>query len=261
MSTPEQKALRYVVGALAVLVVVVVAIRVLSISELEKDSLCPTDTTQIPQGDLNILIDRTDALSDLSEDVARRLIAKWGDRAPPFERMHLYVLNHEDIKVFSRQLTVCAPPSELSLQFAKGRTEAQNLMTSHRARISEAITQGLVAPKAIHYSRILEALRQITNSTWPPKSKLIIITDLIEKSNLADFYTAMAPEFDVWKKSAKGAAILNEIMLTKENRVQICELQTDKPDHAHRGAARTFWQKLFYQYGIKVQASCSEMLL
>jgi hypothetical protein len=259
--TPAQRAKFYVICAIAVLVGVVLSMRALSIPELENESLCPRELAVIPQGDLNVIIDRTDALSDLNQDVVMTLVSKWADGAIPFQRMNIYVLNSGDIKTFSKQLTVCAPPREISLQIARGRTSAKKLLEAQKNYVADAISRGIKVSEPINKSRIIEAIRQVTNSSWPPKSKLILISDLIEISDLADFYFQMAPEFETWQAKAKGAVILNEIMLTQENKVQICELQTDKPDHAHRGAARVFWQKFFFQYGIAVKASCSEVLI
>ena len=259
--SPEKKALLSVICALGVFVVVVISMRLLAIPDIDSDTLCPVDQTKIPLGDLNILLDRTDALSTLNQDVARQLINKWRGDARPFERMNLFVLNSGDIKKFSRQITVCAPPTDISLQFAKGRTLANQLLQRHRNLVDDAVTKGLETTEIIGKSRIIEALRQITNSTWPPKSRLLVISDLIEISDLANFFGELAPDFDVWKTRPNAVSILNEIMLSKENSVQVCEFQMDKPDHAHRGAARMFWQKFFFQYGISVKASCSEVLI
>lgn len=257
--TAEKRALRFVLIALGLLVAVVVAINMLNIPELDKDTLCPKDPIHISAGDLNILVDRTDPLSALNEEIVRSLVDRWSKRARAFQRMHLYVLKSGDIKVFSKQLTVCAPPLMLSLQIALGRTQATALVKQQNEYIRNAITQGIETTTLINRSRIIEAVRQITNATWLPHSKLLIISDLIEISDLADFYYSMAPTFSDWKQKPNAAAILREVMLTKDNKVQICELHTDKPSYAHRGAARTFWQQFFNLFGIAVEHSCSEI--
>jgi hypothetical protein len=257
----EQRALKYVIGATIVLVLVVAAMRLLSIPEIDNATLCPKDNASIPQGDLNVLIDRTDALSPLNETVVRQLVGRWASGAVPFQRMNLYVLNNDDIKIFKKKLTVCVPPSEISLRIAKGETVAKSLLAGQEKHIADAIASELVVSEPISKSRIIEAVRQITNSTWPPHSKLLLISDLIEISELADFYYTMAPNFDIWKRSTKGSSILAEIMLEKGNSDQICELQTDRPDYSHRGDSRVFWQRFFYEFGITVKAGCSEILI
>ena len=88
-------------------------------------------------------------------------------------------------------------------------------------------------------------------------SKLVLISDLIEKSRFANFFAGAIPDFDSWVKDPNHRAIVEAIKFSKGDQIQICQLLTDKPSALARERALAFWQGMFSAYGSKIQLSCN----
>ena len=68
---------------------------------------------------------------------------------------------------------------------------------------------------------------------------------MIENSQYADFYSKSVPEFSNWIIKSGNKGIVDSILMSKGDKVQICQLLTDHPGHSERERAKVFWIEFF----------------
>lgn len=216
------------------------------------ENFCPVDKSSIQPYRLSMLIDISDSLTGNNTKIVEAIISDWVDSGSRGQKLAIYSLNTSAINNFEDTDTICSPPNKNLLQFAYGRQKANGRIEKFKARVADSIKKSSAANLTINDSLIIESVRQITNGpNWfPGSSRLILISDLIEKSQVADFYNKPVPSFSDWIKSDQNRSLVDSIQLSKGDKVQICQLLTNRPSYASRDAAKIFWVDLFKYKGV-----------
>ncbi len=224
---------------------------ILTPSQLD-DNFCPVDKANIQPNRLSVLIDISDSLTSNNIKIVEAIITDWVDGGSRAQKLAIYSLNTSSINNFEDTDTICSPPSKKLLQFAYGRQKANQRIEKFKTRVQDSIKKSSAANSVISDSLIIESVRQITNGpNWfTGSSRLVLISDLIEKSQVADFYNKPVPNFSDWIKFDQNRSLVDSIQLSKGDKVQICQLLTNKPGYTSRDAAKIFWVDLFKYKGV-----------
>jgi len=247
----EKKASKILGVVILAAVFLATIVWLLTPSQLD-ENFCPVDKASIKPYRLSMLIDISDSLTANNTKIIDAIVSDWVDSGSRAQKLAIYSLNTSTINNFQDTDTICSPPNQKLLQFAYGRQKAKDRIEKFKARVAESIKKSSVANSAISDSLIIESVRQITNGPhwFPGSSRLILISDLIEKSQVADFYNKPVPLFSDWIKNDQNRSLVASIQLSKGDKVQICQLLTDKPGYASRDAAKIFWVDLFKFKGV-----------
>jgi hypothetical protein len=248
----ESKARKFLFIVLGLSLILGITFLVISPPSLD-DNFCPVDRSKIKRHRFSMLIDITSDLTNQNKKIVNALVADWTSNGIPSQMLSIYSLNTSNIREFEDIDTICTPPNALILGFTYGQQRANQRISQFKARIQDVVNQAsLPTHGKLTSSKILESLRQITNGpSWiSGSSRLILISDLIEKSEFADFYNSNVPTFSNWleKKSNKG--LVDSIQLSRGDKVQICQLLTEKPSYESRERAKQFWIDLIAYKGI-----------
>lgn len=251
-SAADKKASIFLYGVLGLTLILALTISILTPPELD-ENFCPKDSTKLNSHHISMLIDLSDELTNLNKKIVKSILFDWLESGTNQQKMSIYSLSSSDMNSFEDIDTICSPPSKLLLSFGLGRQKAEDKIKKFKSKMENIIDAGSKAPVKLQESKILESIRQITNSpNWfTGHSRLVIVSDLIEKSQYGDFYSKKAPDFDEWIRSPDNKSLIDEINISRGDGVQICQLRTDKPNFDARTAAKMFWVSLLEYKGIK----------
>lgn len=258
----ESKSFKFLVIVLAVAAAIGIAVAVLTPPDLDAN-FCPIDKSKIQPHKVSMLIDITDKLSNQNKKIVNELLQDWVSSGVSSQKLSIYSLNTSNINEFEDIDTLCSPPNARLLAFSYGRQKADQRIGEFKKRLLDKIEQGSATKNTLNTSRILESVRQITNGPgwFPGSSRLILITDLIEKSDFADFYNAIPPKFSDWVLRPANQSLVNSMQMGKGDRVQVCQLLTEKPSFASRERAAEFWVELFRFKGVsEVVFTCNQIV-
>ncbi len=259
----EKNASFFLYGVLTLSIIIGLVFYALTPADLN-ENFCPTDKTKINSTHVSVVIDLSDELTNLNKKIVKSILFDWLDSGIEHQELSVYSLNSEDIKTFEDIDTICSPPSQVLLSFKYGRQKANQRVRSFKDRLQKSIESASAVDRKLQKSRILESIRQVTNSpNWiKGSSRLVLISDLIENSELADFYSQPVPDFKNWLESNNNrTGLVNSIQISKGDKVQICQLQTDKPNFSARDKSKLFWVELFDYKGIdEIAFNCSGLI-
>ena len=222
------------------------------------DNFCPNDQSKIYPLRISVLVDATSGFTKFNSKVLDGYMQGWMNNAPNYQSLTIYPLNDGNINAFDSTDTLCTPPSDFLMKFTYGKKRADARKQLFRDRVLAA-KKSTINSIAASDSRILEAVRQMTNSSqWKTgSSRLVLISDLMEKSGSGNFYS-IAPDFNQWILNPNNAALISSIHIGKGDQVQICQLVTDGAQPNLLIAAHNFWISLFEYKKVKeVLDSCS----
>jgi len=258
----ESKSKKVLTIVVLVSLILIIVVYLLTPPNLN-DNFCPDDNNQIQANHYSVLIDVTDSLSKLNRKIVDGIVFDWLERSPPMQKLAVYSLNTATLSDFEDIDTICSPPNASLLSFKYGRQKALNRINEFKKRLMQSIDKSSITTTKLNDSKILESVRQITNSpNWfPGSSRLVLISDLIEKSSYANFYSRDVPDFEDWVKINSNKDLLSSISLTRGDKVQICQLHTDKPNESARRKAKEFWVNLIAYKGVdEVFEVCNGMV-
>jgi hypothetical protein len=255
----ESKAKRFLYIVLGISLFLAVVFWVITPPTLD-ENFCPVDKLKIKPHRFFMLIDITSDLTNQNKKIVNNLASDWVMGGPSSQMLSIYSLNTSNIRDFEDIDTICSPPNSLLLGISYGQQKANQRIEKFKARIKEVVDKASRPNSQLISSKILESVMQVTNGpNWVPgTSRLIMVSDLIEKSDAADFYNGNIPVFNDWviKKDNKG--LVNSIKMMRGDRVQICQVLTEKPGYQAREQAKQFWIDLFAYKGIsEVFFACS----
>lgn len=224
------------------------------------ENFCPIDQTKINPIRISVLVDTTSGLTKFNAKALDGYLQGWINNAPKYQSLTIYPLSDSNISSFDSSESLCTPPSDFFMKFTYGKKKADERKGQFKDRVLTAKKSTLNSSSASD-SKILEAVRQMTNSTqWRPgSSRLVLISDLMEKSGNANFYSSV-PVFSQWILNPNNAAIVQSIRIGKGDQVQICQLTTDGSQPNTLIAAHNFWESLFEFKKVKeVLDSCAHI--
>jgi hypothetical protein len=260
--TAENKATKLLLVILSFGVTLAIIFFILSPPQLA-DNFCPLDKSKIKNRKMALLIDISSSLSNQNKKIVNEVVADWISKSEPYQMLSIYSLNTSNINDFEDIDTICSPPNSKILSFALGQKQAKERLDQFKTRIKNNIEASSKNNSQLTDSKIIESIRQITNGpNWTMgHSRLILISDLIEKSQYADFYSKPVPNFDNWKESKIHESLINDIKLFRGDKVQICQLLTDKPGYEAREKAQKFWIDLLnYKKISEVYFTCNGLV-
>ena len=248
----ESKARKLLFIVLGVSLILGIAILVISPPPLD-DNFCPLEKSRIKKHRYSMLIDITSDLTNQNKKIVNALVGDWTSNGIPHQMLSIYSLNTANIREFEDIDTICSPPNSWVLGFSYGRQRANQRISEFKTRIQAVVNQASRSSNGqLTNSKIFESLRQITNSPgWiSGSSRLILVSDLIEKSEFADFYNLSIPTFSSWIDNKNNKGLVDSMQFSRGDKVQICQLLTEKPGYESRERAKKFWIDLFAYKGI-----------
>ncbi|MBT8566708.1 hypothetical protein G6675_04040 [Polynucleobacter paneuropaeus] len=255
----ESKAKRFLFIVLAISAFLAIVFAVITPPALD-ENFCPVDKLKIKPHRFFMLIDITSELTNQNKKIVSNIASDWVSGGPSSQMLSIYSLNTANIKDFEDIDTICSPPNALLLGISYGQQKANQRIDKFKARIREVVDKASRPNSQLTSSKILESVMQITNGpNWlPGTSRLIMVSDLIEKSDAADFYAGNIPKFSDWVAKQENKGLVNSIKMTRGDRVQICQVLTEKPGYQAREQAAQFWLDLFAYKGVsEVFFACS----
>jgi hypothetical protein len=211
-----------------------------------------------PSAHTVVLLDSTDPLTETQRAEALRTVTAARERLGEGERLSLYVLRAprpqapaEIVTLFSR----CRPRDGSG---PIGPTDnpriLKDIFEADFARpAEEAIAQMIEPAPAATTSPIVEALHQVaTSREFAPAGadrELIIISDLLQKSEALDQYSKSAPKtFDRFRQS--NSQYLSAIDNLAGMRVRVLQLSSRYPG-LQTPARASFWEAYFKAAGVR----------
>lgn len=224
------------------------------------NNFCPKDSEKVDSHHISMLIDLSDELTNLNKKIVKSILFDWLESGTSQQKLSIYSLKSTDMNSFEDIDTVCSPPSKLSLSSRLGREKAEQKINQFKIRMEGIIEAGSKVSMKLNESKLLESIRQVSNSPnwYVGHSRLVIVSDLIEKSRYANFYSKEVPDFHEWIASPENQSLISDINISRGDKVQICQLRTDKPGFDARNKAKLFWISLLQLKGVKeVALNCN----
>lgn len=242
----ETKAKRFLYIVLGIAALLAIMFWIIVPPSLD-ENFCPVEKSKIKPHRFFMMIDVTSDLTNQNKKIVNNLALDWISGGPSSQMLSIYSLNTSNIKDFEDIDTICSPPNPFVLGFSYGQQKANQRINEFKSRIRKVIDSASRPSSQLTNSKILESISQITNGpNWVPgSSRLIMISDLIEKSNFADFYSGNVPAFNDWITKKENQGLVNSIQMGKGDRVQICQVLTERPGYQAREQAKQFWIDLF----------------
>lgn len=249
----------FVILAAVVLLTVVFGVLMFLMSPPEMDeNFCPIDQSKMNPIRISVLVDATSGFTKFNAKALDGYMQGWMNNAPKYQSLTIYPLSDGNINLFDSSDSLCTPPSDFFMIFTYGKKKADERKKRFKDRVISATKSTLNSGVAAD-SKILEAVKQITTSpNWKPgSSRLVLVSDLMEKSVSANFYT-LVPDFSQWILNPSNAASVNSILIRRGDQVQICQLTTEGTQPGTLMAATNFWGSMFEFKKIKeVLSSCA----
>src|SRR3954468_16073148 len=251
--------------AIAIVVVVLAALggvfwfvqgRAAQLASLDPETLCPRSG---PTSQFAVLIDRTDALTEIQGEALRRQITAWAAAVPKHGSFKVYEVGHAgsaDGALLQPVVAVCNPGdgSDQSAIDSNPKMWKARYEEKFQTPVSAMLTRMRLDEEA-KSSPILEGVQAIAVKDFgpdaPPGPKtLIIVSDLLQNRDGFSLYQAV-PALDAFWTSPYGASVRSnltgvhvEIHLLR--RMKVAAKQTD--------ALGKFWIDWLERQGAAVDA-------
>jgi hypothetical protein len=233
---------------------------------------CPSDVSNLGERSI-ILIDTTDPLRDGKyEDVkrilqefvqSRKSILEWIKDGKKVNKVTIYLLADKSPADMRPIGSFCQLPPEAAL-IASSKTAAEiRQIESDQLRNIVDTAERVKGPSSAASSPILETIATITSnsSSWTPGGDLIIISDMIQNSEICGWFNSMQniPPFSKTSKECKHYAdlitehIKPSSVYSKTSAIAVCTLlrQSLKP------GLKSFWTEVFQEnLGYDILWSC-----
>jgi hypothetical protein len=231
--------------------------RAAQLAALDPETLCPKSG---PISQFAVLIDRTDALTEVQGEALRRQITAWATAIPKHGSFKVYEVGHSGIEGGSALLqpvvAVCNPGdgSDQSAIDSNPKMWRARYEEKFQAPIAAMLTRMRLDEEA-KTSPILEGVQAIAVKDFGPDAPqgpkmLIIISDLLQNQQGFSLYQSV-PELDAFWATPYGASVRSnltgihaEIYLL--HRMKVAAKQTD--------ALGKFWIDWLERQGAQVDA-------
>jgi len=261
-----QETLTLKVIAIAIVVIVLAALggvfwfvqgRAAQLAALDPETLCPKSG---PTSQFAVLIDRTDALTEIQGEALRRQITAWAAAIPKHGSFKVYEVGHSGIEgggaLLQPVVAVCNPGdgSDQSSIDSNPKMWLARYEEKFQAPISAMLTRMQLDQEA-KTSPILEGVQAIAVKDFGPDAPqgpktLIIVSDLLQNQQGFSLYQAV-PALDTFWTTPYGASVRSnltgvhtEIYLL--HRMKAAAKQTD--------ALGKFWIDWLERQGAQVDA-------
>ena len=226
--------------------------RAAALASLDPDSLCPKAG---PTSQFDVLVDRTDALTEIQGEALKRQILAWADAVPKYGAFKVYEVGHGS-GLLQPVVSVCNPgdgsdQSSLDSNPAMWRQRYRDKFTApiqdmlERMRLDEEQKQ----------SPIMEGVQAIAVKDFGPDAPkgpktLMVVSDLLQNENGLSLYKAV-PEIDAfWTTPYAGSLRVNltgvHVEVYMLHRLKAAAKQTD--------ALGKFWIDWLERQGAEVDA-------
>lgn len=183
--------------------------RATALAALDPDSLCPKTG---PASQFDVLIDRTDALTEIQGEALRRQIMAWADAVPKHGAFTVYEVGHGDGPLLQPVVAVCNPGdgSDQSAIDSNPEMWRRRYQEKFTAPV-ESMLQRMRLDEEQKTSPIMEGVQAIAVKDFGPDAPqgpktLMVVSDLLQNQSGFSLYKTV-PEIDTFWPTPYAASL------------------------------------------------------